>query len=145
MLGCQDHLAEDAAALIDGLEIDFLDEIETQLAADDLARNENHRCAVAVGFVQTVDEVQAAGTAAPGNRRQPIEQQRLSLGGKRTGLFVPHVDELNLTARQGCGEVVERVTYDPVTILHACRYERVHDHLRYFFSHLDYSIGIIML
>jgi hypothetical protein len=52
---------------------------------------------------------------------------------------------MNLAAREGRGEVVERVTYDPVAILHACRYERVHDHLRYFFSHIDYSIGIIML
>jgi hypothetical protein len=69
----------------------------------------------------------------------------LALRGKRTGLFVPHVDESNLTAREGRGECVERVTYDPIAIPHACRYERVHDHLRYFFAHLDYSMGIIML
>jgi hypothetical protein len=55
------------------------------------------------------------------------------------------VDELNLAAREGRGERVERVTYDSVAILHTCRYQRIHDHLRYFFAHLDYSIGIIML
>ena len=39
--GVDDHFAEDAAALVDGLEVDFLDELEAQLAAHDLAGDQD--------------------------------------------------------------------------------------------------------
>jgi hypothetical protein len=56
---CGDHFAEDTTALVDRLEVNFLDEVEPELAAHHLTGDQDDRGAIAVGFVQTVDEVQA--------------------------------------------------------------------------------------
>ncbi len=64
----QDHLAKYAAAPIDVLEIHFLNEIESKLASHHLARDENHRRAIAVRLIQPVDEMQAARSATAGYR-----------------------------------------------------------------------------
>jgi hypothetical protein len=61
-----DLLAEDAAGLVDRLEVHLLGEIEAELVADDLAGDQHHRRAIAVALVKAVDEVQAARPAGAG-------------------------------------------------------------------------------
>src|ERR1700727_2721544 len=63
-----DHCAKNAGALEYRLEVHFLDKLEADLAAYNLTRDQNHGGPRAVGFVGTVDEVEAGGarTPAPG-------------------------------------------------------------------------------
>ena len=64
LLRRQDHLAEDAAALEHVVEVDLLDRFEAQVLPHDLGRDQDDRRAVAIGFVEAVDEVETAGAAA---------------------------------------------------------------------------------
>jgi hypothetical protein len=85
-----DHVAEDAAVPVDLLEVDLLDEIEAQFVANDLTCDQDDGRTIAIGLVYSVDEVQATGTAAPGNCRQTICYQRVRLRGKRSCFFMSH-------------------------------------------------------
>src|SRR5258708_21214046 len=58
LLGREDRLAKDAAALEDLLEINFLDRIEADVLAHDLGCDQNDGCAVAIGFIEAVDEME---------------------------------------------------------------------------------------
>src|SRR5579862_3731806 len=64
LLGGQDHVAIDADAPVYRLEVDFLGKLESQFVPNDLARDQDDRCAIAVRLDDAVDEVQTAGTAA---------------------------------------------------------------------------------
>ncbi|MEI9988339.1 MAG: hypothetical protein WDN69_37715 [Aliidongia sp.] len=69
LFGGQDHVAIDAAAPVDRLEVDFLGKVEPQFVAHDLAGDQDDRRAIAVCLDDAVDEMQAAGTAASGDPR----------------------------------------------------------------------------
>ncbi len=97
-LRCNDHFAENTTALEYGLEVYFLDEVEAQLAAHDLAGDQDDRGAIAVGLVQAVDEMQAPGSATTGHRGEAIREQRFALRCKGARLLVAHVYELDVTA-----------------------------------------------
>jgi hypothetical protein len=68
LFGGQDHVAIDATAPVDRLEVDLLGKIEPQFVANDLAGNQNDGRAIAVRLDDAIDEMQAAGTAASGDR-----------------------------------------------------------------------------
>jgi hypothetical protein len=63
LLGRQDHLAKDTAALVHLNEIDLLDRFEAQILPYDLACDQDDGRTVATGFVKPVDEVETAGAA----------------------------------------------------------------------------------
>jgi hypothetical protein len=113
----QDHFAKYAAAPIDLLEIHFLNEIESELASHHLARDEDHRRAIAVRLIQPVDEMQAARSTAAGHGSQAVHQKRFALCRIGTRLLMAHVDELDVTATQTGGKRVQRVPDDAVAIL----------------------------
>lgn len=54
------------AIQVDFREVDFLDRLEPDVLADDLSRNQNDRRAIAVGFVESVDEMETSGAATAG-------------------------------------------------------------------------------
>jgi hypothetical protein len=66
LLGGDDHLAIDAAALVSGTEIDLLDRLEPNVLPNDLGCDQDDRHAIAMGLVEPVDEVKAAGAATAG-------------------------------------------------------------------------------
>src|SRR3954462_11320902 len=74
-----DHVAEDAAALVDLLEVNLLDEVKAQFVANDLARDQHDRRTVSVGLEYPVDEMQTAGAATSGHGRQLTGQLCLGL------------------------------------------------------------------
>ena len=60
----------------------------------------------------------------------PAQAVRLGerrFGGRRegAGLFVPHMDPIDLTAVDGMGDAVHRVPDDPVACPHAGRLQRL--------------------
>jgi hypothetical protein len=89
----------------------------------------------AIGFIQTIDEVQTSRPTAPGDRRQAIQKQRLALGRKRAGFLMAHVDELNLATRQAGRKSVQRVPDDAVAMPDAGAFEDLYDDFRYFLAH----------
>jgi hypothetical protein len=135
VLGSYDHLAEDTASLVDRLEIDFLNEVETEFTANDLTGYQDYGRAIPVSLVQAIDEVQASRTAAAGNRREPIHQERLPLCGKRARFLVTHVDELDFALGQRGRKCIERIADDSVTVFNPCGNEGVDNDLRDFLAH----------
>ena len=119
LLGCQDHLAIDAAALEHVIKIDLLDGLESQVLPHDLGCDQDDRRAVAVGFIEAVDEMETAGAAGSRAGRETPSERRL--GGRResAGLFMPHMDPIDLAAVDGVGDPVHRVANDAVARLHA--------------------------
>ena len=104
--------------------IDFLDRFEPDILADDLRRDQDDRGAVAVGFVEAVDEVQTAGTATSSAGREAAGEQRFSLGGESACLLVPHVDPVDLAAIDRVRDPVQRVADDPIASPHARSFQR---------------------
>src|SRR5277367_2227159 len=62
----------------------------------DLARDQDHRGAVAIGFVEAIDEMQAAGTATACASRQTTGELRLGLRCEGAGFLVTHMDPIDL-------------------------------------------------
>src|SRR5579862_9760328 len=135
----QDHFAEYAAVLEDRLEVDLLNEFETHFTAYDLTRDENDRRAIAVRFVEAIDEVQTSRATTAGHRSEAIHQQRLALSRKCAGLLVAHVNEFDPALRERGGKGIECVAHDAVTVLDTGITEYVNDHLRYFLTHRSNS------
>jgi hypothetical protein len=124
LLGRDNHLAEHAAAPEHIAEVDFLDRFEPDILADNLRCDQDDRRAVAVGFVETVDEVQTAGTAASSAGRQAAGEQRFSLSGESACLLVPHVDPVDLAAIDRVRDPVQRVADDPIASPHTRSFQR---------------------
>ena len=105
-------------------------ELETDVLPHDLGRDQDDGGAVAIGLVEAVDEVEAARAAGAGAGREAAGDQRFGGCREGTGLFVPHVDPIDLAPVDGVGDSVQRVTDDPVARSYASGLE-----------HLDYGIG----
>ncbi len=135
LLRGQRHFAEDAAALEHRLEVDLLNELEPQLAAGHLACDQHDRSPIAIGLIEAVDEVKAAGPTAACDGRQAIVQQRLGLGRERAGFLVPHLHELNAAAGQARGKGIQRIPDDAVAMLDAGAFQYLDDDFRYFLAH----------
>jgi hypothetical protein len=123
-------LAEDAAAAVDRFEIDLLREVDAEFEAVDLARDQHHRRAVAMAFVEAVDEVQAAWAAAAGAGGEGAGHVGLGPGGQRAGLLVAHVHPFDVAAPDRIGDVVEGVADHPVASLDARRLQHVDNDVR---------------
>ena len=80
LLRRQDHLAIDAAALEHVVEIDLLDRFEAQVLPHDLGCDQNDRGAVAIGFIEAIDEVETAGAAGSCAGRETAGEQTLRRG-----------------------------------------------------------------
>ena len=127
LLGRRDLLAEDRAGRIDRLVIHLLREIEAELIAHDLARDQHHRRAVAVAFEQAVDEMQAAGPARSGAGRELPGQQRIRPGGEPARLLMPDMDPADGAAPDRVGDMVQRIARHAVAAFHACLLQRLDD------------------
>ena len=137
--GGQDHFAKDAAVLVDLREVDFLNRLEPDVLSHDLGRDQDDRRAIAVGFIQPVDEVKAAGAAAAGAGCQVVGELRLGPGREGAGLLVPHVDPFDLADADGARDLVQRVADDPVAPLHAGCLKRFDQYIGNSLSHRGIS------
>jgi hypothetical protein len=136
-----DHLAIDAAALEHVIEIDLLDRFEPQVLPDDLRCDQNDRGAVAIGFIEAIDEVEAAGAAGSGAGRETAGEQRFGRCREGAGLLMPHVDPIDLATIDGVGDAVQCVADDSVARLHAGRLQCFDQQIGYPFSHSGTSCG----
>ena len=92
---------------VSGLEI-----INTDFAAGNMRGQGQHRYAAAMGVEQAIDQMQVAWPATAGAYRQFTGQMGFGTGGKRGGLFVAHMDPLDLfLAAQGIGKAVEGIAH----------------------------------
>ncbi len=122
-------LAEHRATGVDRLEVDLLGKLHAQLRGDDLAGDQHHRRAVALGLVDAVDEVQAARSAGAGAGGQASADVGLGARGEGRRLFVAHVDPLDLAAMDGVGDMVEGVADDAIAMADAGGFQGFHDDL----------------
>ena len=122
-------LAEHRAAGVDRLEVDLLGKLHAQLRGDDLAGDQDHRRAVALGLVDAVDEVQAARSAGAGAGGQASADVGLGARGEGRRFFVAHVDPLDLAAMDGVGDMVEGVADDAIAMADAGGFQGFHDDL----------------
>ncbi len=112
-------LAEDGAVRVERLEVDLLGELHAELGRDDLAGDQHHGRAIAVGLEHAVDEMQAAGPARAGAGRELARQVGLGARGECRRFLMPHMDPLDVAAVNGVGDMVERVSDDAVAMLDA--------------------------
>jgi hypothetical protein len=66
LLRRQNHLAKNAAVPVYLSEIDLLDRIEAYILAHHLGCDQDDRRTIAIGFIEAIDEVEAAGAAGTG-------------------------------------------------------------------------------
>ena len=135
LLWRQYHFTKYAAATIDVFEIHFLNEIESKLASDHLARDQDYRRAIAVRLIQSIDEMQAARPAASSNGCQAVHQKGFALCRIGTRLLMAHVNELDVTATQAGGKLVQCVPDDAVAMLDTGGLQGFDNDLRYFLTH----------
>ena len=126
------------------LEIDLLDRFESQILPHDLGRDQDDRRAVAIGLVEPVDEVEAAGTAAACAGRQTAGELRFGPRREGAGLLVPHMDPIDLAAIDGVGDPVQRVADDAVARLHAGCLQRLDQYIGYSFAHVAPSPAVVI-
>jgi hypothetical protein len=143
LLRRQNHLAEDATALEHVFEIDFLDRFKSDILPYDLGCDHDDGGAVAIGFVEAVDEMETARAATSRAGRQAAGQLRLGLGRKGAGFLMPHMDPIDLAAIDGVGDPVQRVADDPVAVLNPGGLQRLDQYIRYSFAHLSNSSATI--
>src|SRR6202011_4439114 len=99
----------DAASLEYVVEVNLLDGLEPQVVPHDLGRNQDEGCAIAIGFIEAIDEVKTAGAAGSCAGREIPREQRLCPRREGAGLLVPHMDPIDLTAVDGVSDPVHRV------------------------------------
>ena len=121
-----DHLAIDAAALEHVIVIDLLDRIEPEVLPYDLGCDQDDRGAVTVSFIQAVDEMETARAACSRACREPTGKQRFGRCGEGAGLFMTHVDPIDLAAIDGVSDPVQGISDNSVACLHAGCLQRFH-------------------
>src|SRR6202035_3310924 len=136
LLGGQDHVAIDATAPVYRLEVDLLGKIEPQFVANDLAGDQNDGRAIAVRLDNAIDEMQAAGTAAPGDGGEAAGYQGFALGREGPSLFVSHTHPLDSAFGNAVRDQVESITNDAVTMPDTCALQRLNDDLRDLLAHV---------
>jgi hypothetical protein len=97
--------------------------------------DQDDRRTIAIGFIEAIDEVEAAGAAGTGTGHElPGE---LPFRARREGarLLMAHMDPLDLALMDGVGDAVKRVTDDPVAPLYAGCLQRVDQHIRDSLAH----------
>src|SRR4051812_39431868 len=91
----------------------------------DMRGDRQHRYARAMAVEEPVDEVQVAGSTAPGADRQAPGQLRLGARRERRDLLVADMDPCDFALPADCvRQAVQAVADDPVDPLDACRRER---------------------
>src|SRR5450756_2475643 len=89
--------------------------------ARDLRRDREHGRIAPVRVEEAVDEVEVAGTAAPGARRQSPGQLRLRASGEGARLLVAHVHPGEFPASANCvRERIQAVTDDAIDAFDPC-------------------------
>jgi hypothetical protein len=76
------------------------------LQRHDLGRNQGDRRAIAIGFIEAVDEVEGAGAAACCAGRETPSEQRFGRCREGASLFMPHMDPIDLAAVYGVGDPI---------------------------------------
>ena len=131
LLGLGHQLAVVAALGEEMLRMGLLEVSAADLAAGNLRGDGEDRHTAAVAVVESVDQVQVAGTAAAGADRQSPGEMRLRARGKRGRLLVSHVDPSHvLVSADRVRDSVERVARHPIDPLDSPGDERVHEHVR---------------
>ena len=93
----------------------------------DLCRDGEDRNPAAVTIVESVDQVQISGTAAPGADRQSAGEMGIRARGKGCRFFMPQMNPIELF---GCsnrvGNAIERIAGDTVNPPDSCFCQNIH-------------------
>src|SRR5207249_11739850 len=93
--------------------------------AGNLRGNGEDGDAIAMTVVETIDQMQIAGTATSGTDGQVSREMRFRAGGKRCGFLMPHMNPArSLSPANGVGDPVERVAGDSIDSLYSGASER---------------------
>src|SRR6202035_1038899 len=100
-------------------EIDLLDRIEAYVLAHHLGSDQDDRCTIAIGFIEAIDEVEAAGAAGTGTGHKLPSELPCRARCEGAGLLMAHMDPLDLALTDSVGDAVKRVADDSVASLYA--------------------------
>ena len=88
LLGLRNQLTVMAALREEMFRVGFLKIAAADFVAGNLRRNGENRNTVALAVVETIDQMQVAGTATAGADRQSSGEMRFRAGGKRRGFLM---------------------------------------------------------
>jgi len=80
---------------------------------------------VAVCFIETGDEIGAAGSGRSATDGKPAGEFRLARGGQRRPFLVANADPLDIAVADGIGKRIERVANEAEYLLDANLFEHV--------------------
>jgi hypothetical protein len=92
-------LTIDTAAPEHVIVIDFFERFEAQVQPH-RGRDQNDRRAIAIGFIEALDEVETAGTAGSCAGRETSGEKRFGRCREGDGLFMPHMDPVDLATME---------------------------------------------
>ena len=95
----------------------------------------NERRTIAIGFIEAVDEVQAAGATGTGTGHKLSSELPFRARREGTSLLMAHMDPLDLALMDGVGDAVKRVADDPVAPLYAGCLQCFDQYIRHSFAH----------
>jgi hypothetical protein len=115
LVGLRHQFAIVAALREEMFRVGLLEVSAANFIARDLRRDGEDRNPAAVTVVESVNQVQISGTAAPGANRQPSGEMRIRARGEGRRFFMPQMNPIQLF---GCsnrvGNAIERVAGDTV-------------------------------
>jgi hypothetical protein len=135
LIGSENHVAKDRTLFEDGFEIHLLDKLKSHLAHQYAAGNQHHRRTIAVGFVKSVDEVQASRSAAACAGSQLTGKQRLGTGGESARFFMANMYPFDRAFIQMFGDQVQGIADDAVAAFDASLFEDFYDNFGDFLAH----------
>jgi hypothetical protein len=94
---------------------------------------------IAIGFIEAVDEVEAAGAATARTGGEFAGELSFRARCEGAGLLMAHMDPLDLALTDGVGDAVERVADDPVAPLYAGRLQRLDQYVGHPLTHRGIS------
>src|ERR1700733_13581066 len=74
---------------------------------------------IAIGFIEAIDKVKAAGATGTGTGHELPGELRFRARREGARLLMAHMDPLDLALTDGVGDAVKRVADDPVAPLYA--------------------------
>ena len=141
LLGFGDQLAIVAAFLEKHFRVRLLEIPGADLRRRYLRRDRQHRHARPVAIEQAVDQMQIAGSAAPGADRELARQMRFGARCKSGDLLMPDMNPLDFgLPAERVGQAVQAVADDAIDPLDARRSQNLRELIRYGFRHVFFSI-----
>jgi hypothetical protein len=118
--------------------VGFLEIVTSNFRTGNLCGDRQHRDTASVAIVESVDQVEISGTTATGTYGQLPREVGFRAGGKRCGLFMPHMNPVqSLPTANRVGDAVEGIAGKSVDALHSRLTENLNEQAGYILRHIS--------